>query len=690
MECVKLPSGKPTMRKSRRPELLDQLVGWAGPEVVTVLEGRDGWPSLLEVRTPSGPIAVAAHVARIGLTGRGRDHRERRFQNPSSRTPLQAPEGYIPILIGLWESNGSKVIAAMDAMRRVGTPTRQSLFVALEALETAAKQGWAEYQNRSKEQIAAFHPKKLSHFVERTSRMPKKQLNRVPVQVEIRPGVSMLAVLQHLNYKPWFAFAEFVDNSIQSFLDNREAIESSDGPGFKLRVVIKIDHGKQQRISIEDNAAGISLEDFPRAFRAAELPPDRDGLSEFGMGMKSAACWLSRRWSVRTSALGDPVARAVSFDIEQIVKDSIEQLDVEQAYFAPSSHFTKISLDGLHKPLKTKTISKIKEHLAHIYRVFTRDGTLELTFDGQNLTYTPPQVLNAPYHRTPDGEPVSWKKDITFKLKNGVRVTGFAALRAKGATRGAGFALFRRGRLIQGSVDEGYRPSQVFGSPNRFAHQRLFGELHLDGIEVTHTKDGFQWADAEEEFLKLLEAHLDAQPLPLLDQAQNYRMRLRIDDVAKGAGAATANTAEVIRQAILPVLEELRKAPPAEPRLEPLGERRHVAQRTVDVEFRDQHWRITLELTSDSCDWLELSHELLHTGMRRGKALRDVHVRVSLRHPFMEQFSGYDVTQIEPLLRLAVALALAEVSAYDSGVKFASTIRRNLNELLSTVLSKPA
>ncbi len=32
--------------------------------------------------------------------------------------------------------------------------------------------------------------------------------------VNIQPGVSMLSVLRHLNYKPWFAIAEFVDNSL--------------------------------------------------------------------------------------------------------------------------------------------------------------------------------------------------------------------------------------------------------------------------------------------------------------------------------------------------------------------------------------------------------------------------------------------------------------------------------------------
>ena len=41
-------------------------------------------------------------------------------------------------------------------------------------------------------------------------------------KITIRPGVAILSVLRHLNYRPWFALAEFVDNSIQSFLTNRD------------------------------------------------------------------------------------------------------------------------------------------------------------------------------------------------------------------------------------------------------------------------------------------------------------------------------------------------------------------------------------------------------------------------------------------------------------------------------------
>src|SRR5690242_8585233 len=127
--------------------------------------------------------------------------------------------------------------------------------------------------------------------------------------INIRPGVSILSVLRHLNYKPWFAMAEFVDNAVQSFLQHRTELERIHGRAVKLKVEIETDDDAGGRIVIRDNAAGIHGNDYARAFRAAEVPTDRTGLSEFGMGMKSAACWFARDWSVRTSALGEPIER---------------------------------------------------------------------------------------------------------------------------------------------------------------------------------------------------------------------------------------------------------------------------------------------------------------------------------------------------------------------------------------------
>ena len=130
--------------------------------------------------------------------------------------------------------------------------------------------------------------------------------------VDIRPGVSVLAVLRYLNYKPWFALAEFVDNAIQSYLSSRDRLDLADGGSQRLRVSIEIDSAPPGRITIRDNAAGIAGSEFPRAFRPAVVPLDASGLSEFGMGMKSAACWFSSHWRVRTKAVGEPVERTVT------------------------------------------------------------------------------------------------------------------------------------------------------------------------------------------------------------------------------------------------------------------------------------------------------------------------------------------------------------------------------------------
>ena len=66
-----------------------------------------------------------------------------------------------------------------------------------------------------------------------------------------------------------------------------------------------------------------------------------------------------------------------------------------------------------------------------------------------------------------------------FNFGGGLRAHGFAAIRRKASVSDAGFALFRRNRLIQGSGDEGYRPEFIFGKPNSFPYQRIFGEIHL-------------------------------------------------------------------------------------------------------------------------------------------------------------------------------------------------------------------
>jgi hypothetical protein len=490
-----------------------------------------------------------------------------------------------------------------------------------------------------------------------------------------------------MNYKPWFAMAEFVDNAVQSYLQNREKLEALHDKDFRLKVEIEIDRSDETRIIIRDNAAGIATVDYARAFRPAELPTNRTGLSEFGMGMKSAACWFAPRWSARTTALGEDVERTVSLDIESIVRDDIDELDVAEKPAALTTHFTELTLFDPYDKLQTKTGGKIKDHLASIYRIFLREGMIELWFNREKLSYEIPKILVAPYYKTPNETPQRWYKEFDFDFGDDLKATGFAALREVASTSTAGFALFRRNRLIEGSLDEPYRPELIFGTSNSYRKQRLIGEIHLHGFEVSHTKDGFKWDDHEQPFLELLYEHLENDNDHLLLQAEGFRARAAQRELKAEAEKASTRVAETLQKEVPRILEQQSEtAPTLEPLPEIIGPDTSASSRVIEVEHRGTSWRITIELAMDPAiqDWLAISDR-----PETSTNPREITVRMSLVHPFMQQYCRAESSEIEALARVAAAFGLAEITARDSGVPQYGTIRRNVNQLLREALCKP-
>jgi site-specific DNA-cytosine methylase len=505
-------------------------------------------------------------------------------------------------------------------------------------------------------------------------------------RINIRPPVSVLSVLRHLNYQPWYALAEFVDNSLQSFLANRSAIREAEGRDVPLRVGIVLDASDEGRIVIRDNAAGIAKHDFARAFRAAELPPDRTGLSELGMGMKSAACWFAPQWSVRTKALEEQVERTITFDMRAIVRDSLEELEIKSTRARAQAHYAEVVLSQVYKMPQKRTLGKIRDHLASMYRIFLREGTMELTLNSEVLHHSSPPILVAPYFKTPAARPLEWRKDILIDLGGKRKITGFAALREKGSTIDSGFALFRRKRVITGSADQGYRPEAIFGRSNSYIYQRLFGELHLTGFAVSHTKDGFRWEEDEEELLERLKEQLDAKPLPLLAQALGYRAKPSKDDLEKAAATVIAKTADALIARGSDTLETLDVLEPEERPPEEFSKvrDRDVIRRTIELERNGTPWEIILEACYDDSmsDWLEVISKPAERGIRR------LGIRLALSHPFTERFGGSDAHDLEPMMRIAAALGLAETTAREMGVKKAGTVRVHFNELLREALAR--
>jgi hypothetical protein len=299
----------------------------------------------------------------------------------------------------------------------------------------------------------------------------------------------VFALFSAVDYKAWYALAEFVDNSVQSFLDRKTDLDAVDGHLARLTVTIEPGTAAGGSIRVRDNAGGISTDRLDAAFQVATPPPDSSGLSVYGIGMKSAAAWFGDRFEVTTKAVNESIVRHVCMDFPSIIENQLETVEVQEAAAPPREHYTELVLSKLHHPIQTSTHDKIRRHLASIYRSYIRADVLAIIYDGEPISYNDPEILVAPYFATPTAEPVEWRKRIDITLDSGERIHGFAALRRTADTKSPGFALFRRDRVITGIEDDPWRPVEIFGQPNKFPAQRLFGELHLENVKVSYSKN---------------------------------------------------------------------------------------------------------------------------------------------------------------------------------------------------------
>ena len=319
--------------------------------------------------------------------------------------------------------------------------------------------------------------------------------NKFISQVSVSLDQNVYNAFRNLQYKYWYAMSEFVDNAIQSYLDNKVVLDKLYKiENTRFSIDIEID---ATCIRIFDNAGGISYENFSKAFKPGKIPENREGLNEFGMGMKVAAVWFSDLYQVRSVALGEGIERVVEFDRIKVTEQGIEELNVLNKNVSSEFHFTEILMSQLNPdnaPIHHKQIEKLEKHLSDIYRNYLRQGTVNITLNGQELTYDEPVVLKAKeqdVNNKEKGEIREWRKDVDIKLGDKYRIYGFLALLDKMDQRHNGLSLFRRGRIIQGSHDEKYFPSFLFGQPGSSLYRLLYGELHIDGFDVSFNKGSF-------------------------------------------------------------------------------------------------------------------------------------------------------------------------------------------------------
>ena len=395
--------------------------------------------------------------------------------------------------------------------------------------------------------------------------------------IQLQLGLDIIRSYKRLAYTPWHAIAELVDNSTQAYFNNRAQLDEEfarNDDHLEVSVVYDRDRGY---IRVSDNASGMSLEELAYAMHVGARPANADGRSKFGMGLKTAACWMGNRWTVKTKRSGDPIEHTVTVDVEQVANG-----DHDLPYRATDTgdlylHYTVVEIFDLNRPLHGRTLGKVRDFLRSMYRQDLRDGSMTLRWQGESLAWDEgdEQFLEAR-----DG--TRYKRNFSFSI-DGKEVTGWVGVLDRGSRARAGFSILHAGRVVRGWPDS-WRPEGIFGQfqgSNDLVNQRVIGEIHLDAFEVTHTKDDILWLGSQEEDverqLKALSADYinvaktrrkggdderGPSDLEIQTALEEFSSELTSAELVDLITVETVPPPEVVREAVRPVIESAKDEVP--------------------------------------------------------------------------------------------------------------------------------
>ncbi|MCO4311337.1 ATP-binding protein [Pectobacterium versatile] len=328
--------------------------------------------------------------------------------------------------------------------------------------------------------------------------MNSGEISDKQLQVDIAPEMQIYRVLQHLSYGVETALAELIDNSIQSYVEGRKL---PNGGGLDERLFVRVDIN-ENTITLTDNARGISREDIQRAVKPGfESNHSADSLSVYGIGMKSAALWFSEDWSIKTSVPGETYSLDFNFNLQRLLKNHSNTETVRIEDENADKHYTIITLRNV-------TRIESKDYYENTVIPFLLETFIKFKFFDLEINYnnillkqqskkqylTTPKVLIYPVVNNKGvitkKIPVEWRIDLNF-LYNGRTVHGFILLMETGSYGQPGIRLLRNNRVIEGTSISPNLPEVFLGSKNKYAPQRVYGELELDDFPVDFMKTRF-------------------------------------------------------------------------------------------------------------------------------------------------------------------------------------------------------
>ena len=538
--------------------------------------------------------------------------------------------------------------------------------------------------------------------------------NRKSLNIETEAWI-VYGLLQNLQYEIYYALSEFVDNSVQSFLDDKDRLDND-------FVTVEIDYGTDEEgnefFRITDNAGGISEKKFDNAFRLTDPEGLKGTLNEFGLGMKMASLWLGDKFTVKTSAIGEDYATTVIFDLDHVQEAKLNQIDGDNLYTEKESkdkHYTIVTIEKTNHFLRGTLPKKVMTHLSDIYRIYLQEGVLKLRLGDRDIHEAEPEWLMRPYwdnykqpYPTKIDQEFKWRKDFYFKLPPPYDYAkGHIGLHEKMQRAISGLVTFRRGRAVHGTGDERHRPKGIFGASQSQKYARLFGEVHLGPNAPVSSNKRLIWTEVESEFIlqmkkvvagdpekfkafldgEISEEDIDLQEvLPIGRMGTEFRAdterKISKAKLKEHAETATNSTGKVFGEGVRNDVDPLIENPisPETKQDNNTDNSKSLSTESIDVHFSGQDWHVTFKVLDQAGKPLYI--------FRRAEEQNSIELSINISHAFIKNFIDREGKIMTAFLRIASGLALAEIVSVQTKNPDPSSLRHNFNSIMGGSLSR--
>ncbi len=356
-----------------------------------------------------------------------------------------------------------------------------------------------------------------------------------PETVKIPPHPRILRALAEIDFDRGQCIAELIDNGFDEFLEVERGGTDLDD---HLRVHVALPNSATGKIVVSDNGRGMPLDRITAAARAGYSGNDPlSKLGLFGMGFNVATARLGGVTTFLSTQAGDAEWVGVRIDVRDMEEDFAVPV-VRVPKDDTSVHGTRIEISALSQLARPFTVpgnrSRLRAQLGAIYSYLLAERGYELVVD--QTPVTPYRHCTWAVERSVvrGGETIPARLEIDETLpamkvcrscgawqdsgnttcqqcdeddlaERERRVHGWLGIARELDSKEFGIDFLRNGRKIlrfDRRLFEWVDPDDASGAPIPeyplevpYNRGRIVGEVHLDHVRVSYTKDAFDFSD---------------------------------------------------------------------------------------------------------------------------------------------------------------------------------------------------